>query len=112
MEIILAKKPLKKPRDYNAMDACLRTAGPMKDRRMPKGGAKNLQAEYLEEVDQGFVCDFCGKNSNTVHRIALDAGYDRLTKHRVQYACPKCSDTKERFRLSEKAEDALITVIP
>lgn len=108
----MAKKSLKKPRDYNAMDACLRTGGPMKDRREPRGGSKNLQAEYLEEVDQGFLCDFCGNHASTVHRIALDDGYDRIsTKHKVQYACPDCSSTKEKFRLSEKAEDALRAVL-
>jgi hypothetical protein len=45
-------------------------------------------------------CDFCGELSATVRRVALDAGYERLrTPHRELYACPPCSDAKERRRL-------------
>lgn len=41
-------------------------------------------------------CSFCGKESETVIRIALDRDYDRLTvKHDVKYACPACSKKKE-----------------
>ena len=41
-------------------------------------------------------CNFCGKESETVIRIALDRDYDRLTvKHDVKYACPACSKKKE-----------------
>lgn len=44
-------------------------------------------------------CDFCGESSPQVRRVALDEGYDRLNqKHRIQYACPACSETKERER--------------
>jgi ribosomal protein L37AE/L43A len=44
-------------------------------------------------------CDFCGKPSSTVRRVALDRDYDRLRKpHREQYACPECSEAKERQR--------------
>lgn len=112
MEIVLAKKLLNKPRDYNAMDACLRKGGPMKDRREPRGGSKNSQAEYLKEVEDGFECDFCGILSATVLRVALDSGYDRiLTKISAKYACPACSVQKEKLRLSERAEDAPEAVI-
>lgn len=42
-------------------------------------------------------CSFCGKESETVIRIALDKNYDRLTvKHDVKYACPACSKKKEK----------------
>ncbi len=45
-------------------------------------------------------CDFCGDPSATVRRVALDRGYERLrTPHREQYACPRCSEDKERRRL-------------
>ena len=106
------KNSTKKPRDYNAMDACLRTAGPLKDRREPRGGSKNLQAEYMEEVAEGFMCDFCGITSPKVFRVALDSGYDRiLTKISAKYACQKCSSLKEERRLLETVEDAPRPVI-
>lgn len=45
-------------------------------------------------------CDFCGQIADRVRRIALDAGYDRLqVRHAERYACPACSDKKERQRL-------------
>jgi len=44
-------------------------------------------------------CDFCGADSPTVRRVALDRGYDRLLHpHRELYACPPCSEAKERQR--------------
>ncbi len=51
-------------------------------------------------ASQGLVCDFCGQRSNTVRRVALDRGYDRLaaTSHRELYACPPCSEAKEKAR--------------
>ena len=34
-----------------------------------------------------------------VRRVALDRGYDRLQKpHAVRYACPSCSEKKDRER--------------
>ncbi|MBI5599594.1 MAG: hypothetical protein HY890_07630 [Deltaproteobacteria bacterium] len=48
-------------------------------------------------------CDFCGKESDRVARIALDADYDRLTvKHRQMYACPECSKKKDDERKKKK----------
>ena len=45
------------------------------------------------------TCDFCGKPAATVRRVALDRDYERLrTPHRELYACPECSDAKERRR--------------
>ena len=44
-------------------------------------------------------CDFCGQQVSRVRRIALDGEYERLrTPHQVRYACPACSDLKERER--------------
>jgi hypothetical protein len=44
-------------------------------------------------------CDFCGAEVESVRRVALDAGYERLqTPHREQYACQSCSEKKERQR--------------
>lgn len=45
-------------------------------------------------------CDFCGEPSIRLRRVALDAGYERLqTPHKERYACPACSDRKEKERL-------------
>jgi hypothetical protein len=45
-------------------------------------------------------CDFCGAETTTVRRVALDRDYDRLQKaHRELYACGPCSDRKEGRRL-------------
>jgi hypothetical protein len=51
------------------------------------------------EAPEDLVCDFCGETTPIVRRIALDGEYDRLqTPHRVRYACPSCSERKERDR--------------
>ncbi|MDX1649849.1 MAG: hypothetical protein R3263_08335 [Myxococcota bacterium] len=48
----------------------------------------------------GLRCDFCGEVVPTVRRVAVDAGYERLqTPHKELYACPPCSERKERARL-------------
>jgi ribosomal protein L37AE/L43A len=48
-------------------------------------------------------CDFCGEPSATVRRVALDRDYERLrTPHREQYACPACSEAKERRRRGQR----------
>ena len=92
-------------RDYNAMDACLRTGGFMKDRRAPRGGSHNSHREYLEEAMEDLVCDFCGKPVSKVRRIALDQDYDRLCPPVVpQYACEPCSAEKEQARLETSLE--------
>jgi hypothetical protein len=44
-------------------------------------------------------CDFCGKETATVARVALDKEYDRLTvKHEKRFACAECSGKKEKER--------------
>ena len=44
-------------------------------------------------------CDFCGKATDAVRRVALDEGYDRLQRpHEERYACAECSEKKERER--------------
>jgi hypothetical protein len=48
----------------------------------------------------GLRCDFCGEPVESVRRVALDRGYDRLvTPHRELYACAECSEKKERARV-------------
>lgn len=49
-------------------------------------------------------CDFCGKTTQAVRRIALDEGYDRLQRpHKEQYACADCSARKEGERRAQTA---------
>jgi hypothetical protein len=46
-------------------------------------------------------CDFCGKTTEAVRRVALDTDYDRLQRpHKEQYACADCSEKKDRERAS------------
>ncbi len=48
----------------------------------------------------GQSCDFCGQVVGQVRRVALDRDYDRLQKpHAERYACPECSERKERERI-------------
>ena len=63
-----------KARDYNAMDACLRTAGFMKDRREPRGGSRNYQAEFLE--DTMFIT--LGRNSRKQEVYEMDVVRTKL----------------------------------
>ena len=63
--------------------------------RDPEDPAADSDAE-----DAQWRCDFCGEPSESVRRIALDGDYERLrTRHKPQYACPRCSEHKERERL-------------
>jgi hypothetical protein len=56
------------------------------------------------DAQTGFRCDFCGSEVPRVRRVALDRDYDRLQKpHRVRYACPECSERKERERSARPA---------
>jgi len=49
--------------------------------------------------DASLRCDFCGAPAESVRRVALDGNYERLrTRHVPQYACPTCSERKERER--------------
>lgn len=52
-----------------------------------------------EPAPEGLRCDFCGVSVPRVRRVALDRDYERLrTPHRALYACPECSERKERSR--------------
>ena len=59
------------------------------------------RAKREEHRSDGAIrCDLCGADSPSVRRVALDGQYDRLRKpHQVLYACPPCSEKKERQRL-------------
>lgn len=54
----------------------------------------------LPEALEGHLrCDFCGRQTARVRRVALDRGYDRLAqKHAVRFACDPCSRSKELQR--------------
>jgi len=53
-----------------------------------------------DDAESGFRCDFCGLEVANVKRVALDGEYERLrTPHNPLYACPACSEQKERERL-------------
>ena len=53
-----------------------------------------------EPLEAGVRCDFCSAVVPSVRRIALDRGYERLrTPHRERFACPACSEKKEKARL-------------
>lgn len=44
-------------------------------------------------------CDFCGRETESVARVALDTDYDRLSvRHQKRFACPECSKKKETQR--------------
>jgi hypothetical protein len=61
----------------------------------------NSENQAEDEIDEGvLLCDLCGAESSSVRRVALDRQYDRLRKpHQVLYACPSCSEKKERQRM-------------
>lgn len=53
-----------------------------------------------DESQEGVRCDFCNQVVPTVRRVALDRDYERLrTPHKELFACPACSDRKEKERL-------------
>jgi len=50
----IRKRKPKKPRDLIALGMILtRHGGPMKDRREPRGGARNHQREFRADADLG-----------------------------------------------------------
>jgi hypothetical protein len=61
--------------------------------------AEQSGPEQPEAAGEVLRCDFCGEQVARVRRVALDRGYERLqTPHEVRYACPRCSEAKERER--------------
>ena len=61
------------------------------------------ESEATEETaalrEEGLACDFCGEPAPSVRRVALDGDYERLrTPHAARYACPACSEQKDRER--------------
>ncbi len=58
------------------------------------------RSDLKAPVEVGVRCDFCNAVVSSVRRIALDGDYERLrTPHKELYACPACSEKKEKERL-------------
>ncbi len=58
------------------------------------------EAPQADSGEEGVRCDFCNQVVPSVRRVALDRDYERLrTPHREQFACPSCSEKKEKERL-------------
>ncbi len=52
-------------------------------------------------------CDFCGAETDSVVRVALDKDYDRLSvRHEKRYACKDCSEKKEKERIARQKAEA------
>ena len=50
-------------------------------------------------AEEPLRCDFCGDEVQSVRRVALDEGYERLrTPHKEQFACARCSEEKDQAR--------------
>lgn len=71
---------------------------------MGSADTKNAPVGGEQEPEEARMqCDFCGEYVASVQRVALDGDYERLrTRHRTQYACPSCSESKERSRLDRE----------
>ncbi|MEE9615020.1 MAG: DUF3343 domain-containing protein [Thermodesulfobacteriota bacterium] len=62
-----------------------------------------VEAVYKKEEGGMLRCDFCGRETDSVVRVALDKDYDRLTvRHQKRYACPDCSKKKDEEREERK----------
>jgi hypothetical protein len=59
----------------------------------------------MAEEQQMFRCDTCGKETPTVSRVVVDAGYDR-SNARPKYNCPECYQKKLDERLKEAPEQS------
>lgn len=64
------------------------------------------ERQLADESGQ-FECDFCGARVESVRRVALERDYDRLlVRHTVRYACPACSERKDREREADAGSPA------
>ncbi len=80
----------------------VKTAKVKRVKRVERGEGVGIDAGAGEEPSSqaGMRCDFCRAVVPSVRRVALDRNYERLrTSHQVRYACPACSERKERERL-------------
>jgi uncharacterized Zn finger protein len=52
--------------------------------------------------EQKLKCDTCGKETDTVSRVVVDAGYNRANA-RPLYNCPECYEKKLQERVEKSA---------
>ena len=57
-----------------------------------------------ETNEQILKCDTCGKETPTVSRVVVDAGYNRANARPV-YNCPECYEKKLAERLEHSRLD-------
>lgn len=55
-----------------------------------------------ENEEQILRCDTCGKETDTVSRVVVDAGYNR-SNARPLYNCPECYEEKLKQRLQQSS---------
>ena len=66
----------------------------------PSTCESSVTGSQTDERPAPIRCDFCGEEAMSVRRVALDGEYDRLaSRHQALYACPDCSERKERRRI-------------
>lgn len=58
-----------------------------------------------ETNEQVLKCDTCGKETDTVSRVVVDAGYNRANARPV-YNCPECYERKLKERVDHEAPAA------
>jgi hypothetical protein len=56
----------------------------------------------MSEENEVLKCDTCGKETPTVSRVVVDAGYNRANSRPV-YNCPECYEKKLKERLEHEA---------
>jgi len=52
--------------------------------------------------EQKLKCDTCGKETDTVSRVVVDAGYNRANA-RPLYNCPECYEKKLQERVEKNS---------
>ena len=57
-----------------------------------------------ETDEQVLKCDTCGKETPTVSRVVVDAGYNRANARPV-YNCPECYEKKLAERLEQSRQE-------
>jgi hypothetical protein len=59
-----------------------------------------------DEEEPLLRCDTCGKPTQTVSRVVVDAGYNRANARPV-YNCPECYEKKLQQRIAPAGETQL-----
>ena len=56
--------------------------------------------ETMSAEEQKLKCDTCGRETDTVSRVVVDAGYNRANA-RPLYNCPECYEKKLQERVEK-----------